>query len=418
MQDKNPTKHTINTLPNGLTIITERMNWCESAACVISIPAGSNNDPANREGLANLTCDMILRGAGQYNSRELTAAFENLGSERGESVAHHHTSFSTVTLSANLPKTLELFSQILLEPHFPKNQLGMGKQVVLQEIFSLEDEPARKMMMELARNSFPHPWGLPGFGTPESVQAISIEDVRRFHKRFYQPENTIVSVAGKFEPGQILETVTRLFGSWKPKKRHKIKGGPLGKPVIHIPYDSTQTHIGLTFPAVEFRHPDYLLAWSGVSVLSSGMSSRLFTEIREKRGLCYSVDASYYTYKDFGRVMCYCGTSVDRAQESLNVLLEELRRLSQGITEKELELLKIRAKSSLVMQQESTGSRAGSIARDWYHLGRIRTMQEIEAKINALTCETVNEYLAANPAGPFHLATLGQQPLEMETGVF
>jgi len=409
---ENTSKHLIETFPNGLTVVAEFMDWCESVACAILVPAGCNYDPPNRLGLAYLTCEMILRGAGPYNSRDLIAAFENLGAERGESVSHSHTAFSAATLASSFPETLKLLAQIIREPHFPEDQLEQGKQVVLQEIYSVEDEPGRKVMIELSKNALPVPWGNPGFGNVESVQETTIDDIRRFHGRFYQPQETIISVAGKFDGNLLLEMVSQFFGDWQPNEPPMISEGKTGDPVLYIPYDSAQTHIGLAYPGVPFRHPDYLLALSGVNVLSGGMSSRLFTEIREKRGLCYSVGASYYSYRDRGGVTCYCGTSADRAQESLDVLIQELARLSEGITEKELELLRIRAKSSLVMQQESTNSRAGSIARDWYHLGRIRTMSEIEAKINGLSRDAINDYVAAHPTGPFHLAVLGPAPLE------
>lgn len=141
------------------------------------------------------------------------------------------------------------------------------------------------------------------------------------------------------------------------------------------------------------------------------MSCRLFHEMREKRGLCYSVHASYFTLRDRAGVACYCGTGTDRARESLDVLIAELEKLRLGIGEDELARLKIRVKSALLMQQESTGSRSGAMTRDWYHLGRIRSLREIESNINALTCRRINDYLAAHPPGPFHIATLGSEPV-------
>lgn len=413
--DNIPEKHLIQHFDNGLTLVAERMDWCESVACAVLVPAGSIYDPDTKPGLANLVCEMALRGAGDHDSHGLIEAFESLGSERGESVGHAHIWYSFATLTENLAPTLKLTSEIIQKPHFPKNQLGLGKQVVLQEILSVEDDPSRKVMIELSKNAIPAPWGEPCFGTAKAVESITIDEIQNFHQKCYHSNGAVISVAGKFHPESLIELVSDLFGNWKPNQIQKNEAGDLGKPVLHIPYDSAQTHIGLNYSSVPFRHPDYLLAWSGVSVLSGGMSNRLYTEIREKRGLCYSVGASYYTYRDFGGVTCYCGTSSDRAQESLDVLLMELERLSQsGITGNELELLKIRAKTSLIMQQESTGSRASGIARDWNHLGRIRTMSEIEEKINALTVPLINEYLAAHPPGPYHLATLGPEPLNMK----
>jgi predicted Zn-dependent peptidase len=143
------------------------------------------------------------------------------------------------------------------------------------------------------------------------------------------------------------------------------------------------------------------------------MSSRLFSEVREKRGLCYTVYASYHTLRDQGCVLCYAGTTAQRAQETLDVTLEQLRLLEQGIEPGELALLKTRVKSSLVMQQESSSARSSALARDWYHLGRVRTLDEVERKVEELTCESINRYLAENPPRDFTIVTLGQQALQI-----
>ena len=147
------------------------------------------------------------------------------------------------------------------------------------------------------------------------------------------------------------------------------------------------------------------------------MSSRLFTEVREKRGLCYSVYATMHTLRDRGSVLCYAGTSAERAQETLDVTLAELVRLAEGMQPDELDRLKARIKSGLIMQQESSISRSGAIARDWYHLGRVRTLDEIGRLVDALSCESINSYLAANPPRDFTIVTLGPQPLEVPLGV-
>ncbi len=146
------------------------------------------------------------------------------------------------------------------------------------------------------------------------------------------------------------------------------------------------------------------------------MSSRLFTEVREKRGLCYSVYASLNSLRDQGRVLCYAGTTAERAQETLDVTLQELTRLGDGISESELDRCKARAKSSLIMQQESSSSRASSIARDWYHLGRIETLEEVREKIESLTIDMLLEHIAEHPAKDFTILTLGSEPLEINLG--
>ena len=401
------TQNQMHHYPNGLTLISEAMPWCESVSCSMLVPCGSNDDPPGRLGLSNLTCEMALRGAGQYDSRLLIEAFENLGVDRGETLGNTHTTYSVATLSENLPLILPVMADILRRPHFPTDQLDAGKSVIEQEIISVEDDPVGKVMQELTRIHLPAPWGLPCHGTLESLAAMTIDEIREHHARRYQPDGMIVSLAGKIDWPRLVEQIGELFGDWQVQERPAVIETPSTTRTLHIPYDSAQTHIGIAFDEVAFRDPDYLLAWGAVGILSGGMSSRLFTEVREKRGLCYSVGASYYSLRDRGGVSCYCGTSAERAQESLDVLLAELRRLRLGVTEKEVELLKIRAKSRLVMQQESTGSRASSIARDWYHLGRIRPMAEIKEKIDALSKPAIDDFLVRSPERPLTIATLG-----------
>ncbi len=147
------------------------------------------------------------------------------------------------------------------------------------------------------------------------------------------------------------------------------------------------------------------------------MSSRLFTEVRERRGLCYTVYASYHSLLDDARVFCYSGTSTDRAQETLDVMLSEVNRLAEGIEERELHRLKARIKSALIMQQESSPARCGAVAGDWYHLGRVRTMSEINQAIDGLTCASINKFLKGNPPADFMIATLGANALEAPVGI-
>jgi predicted Zn-dependent peptidase len=150
-----------------------------------------------------------------------------------------------------------------------------------------------------------------------------------------------------------------------------------------------------------------------VGVLSDGMSSRLFTEVREKRGLVYTVYASCHSLLDRGSVFAYAGTTTDKAQETLDVLLGELQNITAGIRDDELKRVKAHLKTSIIMQQESSRSRAGSIAGDWYHLGRVRPMAELQGILNSLTAETINRYLAENPPGKFTVVSLGEKELEV-----
>ena len=295
----------------------------------------------------------------------------------------------------------------------PADQLEAGRLVAIQELRAIEDEPGHKVMLELRRRHYPDPLGRPAEGDLPSLEAITIADIRRHYSDLYRPNEMILGVAGRIDWEQLVDQIGGLFEDWLPHDRPQIETGPSGPPLDHIAHEGNQTHIGIAYDSVPYRHPDYFQASGAVGVLSGGMSSRLFTEVREKRGLCYTVYASYHTLRDRASVLCYAGTTAERSQETLDVTLGELRRLAEGVEPNELARLKARVKSSLVMQQESSSSRSSAIARDWYHLGRVRTLDEIGRLVDALSCESINRYLAAHPPGDFTIVTLGPEPLEV-----
>jgi predicted Zn-dependent peptidase len=240
--------------------------------------------------------------------------------------------------------------------------------------------------------------------------------VRNFYERSYGPRGTILGVAGRIDWPRLRDDVGRLFGDWKPLAAPPIAAETQLARREHLAHESNQTQIGIAYSSVPYRHPDYFRAWGAVGVLSGGMSSRLFTEVREKRGLCYSVYATYHSsLRDRASILCYVGT--ERPQEALDVMLAELARLAEGIEPAELSRLKARIKSGLIMQQESSSSRSSALARDWFHLGRARTLDEIGSLVDALSCESINEYLASHPPQDFTIVTLGPKPLEVPVGV-
>jgi predicted Zn-dependent peptidase len=404
-------------LANGMVLVGEPTKSLESVAFTFSLPGGCSYDPPQRFGLASLTCEMLLRGAGDRDSRAWISELENLGVERGESVGTTQASFGGATLRDNLPAALDLFADLLRRPLLPADQLEQGRSVCLQELRGVDDDPSHKLMIELRRQHYPDPWGRSSHGDDAGIRAIKIDDVRKFHAAHYRPNDTILAVAGNFEWPRLVELVERLFGDWKAGSDAAPTPTNGQKHANHIPFESTQSHVGIAYPTIPYKHPDYFQAWAAVGVLSSGSSSRLFTEVREKRGLCYTVNASLHTQRDRAAVFCYAGTTAERAQETLDVTIGELNRLGQGIEANELARLKARIKSSLIMQQESSSSRSGALAREWYHLGRARTLDEIGALIDALSRESINAFLEANPPRELLVVTLGPEPLEVPVGI-
>ena len=402
--------------PNGLVLVAETMASVQSAAFSFLLPAGAAYEPASLGGSASMLAEWITRGAGDLDSRELLTALDNLGVSHGEGAQTLHTSVSAATLGRNLIPALEIYADVLRRPHLDDEEIEPIRALALQGLQGLEDDPGTKVIYELRRRHFPDPWGRPSPGTPEGVKNASPDDLRAFHRSFYRPNGAILAVAGAIDFDRLKDAVARLFGDWEPKPEPAIHIKPVGPSRDHLLKETQQTQIALAYPTVTVDHPDYYQARAMIGILGGYSSARLFTEVREKRGLCYTVYATYEGQKDRAAVLCYAGTSTDRAQETLDVTLAEIDRLGRdGIDAEELDTMRAGLKSSLIMQQESSMSRAGSLASDWFYLGRVRPIDEIARALDALTPASIGDFARANTTEGMTVLTLGPTPLTLPT---
>lgn len=399
------------TFANGMVLLCERMDHVRSAAVNFLIPAGCVYDPPEYAGVGSLLSELLTRGAGERDSRSLTLALDNLGLDRSESVTAMHTRLAGATLARNVPPVLDLYADIIRRPHLPDDELEPVQSLALQDLQALEDEPRQKVLLELRKRHYPAPLSNDRHGTAKGIQAVTPDVVRSHYRKLFRPNGTILAVAGNVEWEPLRDQVERLFGNWPRGEDAPLTIGPQPNKCDHVNKETTQTQIGIAYPSVPVGHIDYYNALGAVNVLSGGMSSRLFTHVREERGLCYAVWASYTTFKDRASVLAYAGTTNERAQETLDVTLRELTRLSDGIEVDEVERVRAGLKSSLIMQEESTVARAGSIASDWYFLGRVRTFDEIQTAIDGLSPDGITAHLKRCPARDFTIVTLGPKPL-------
>ena len=402
-------------LSNGLALLAEPMPWLESAAFAILVPGGCSRDAEGLAGVSTMTCEMVQRGSGTRDSRQFIEDLELLGADFSSNVSNAHASFGGAMPAESLFDVLAIYADLIRKPHLPPKQLEDARLNCLQDVRALEDDLPQKMMQRLRWRYYGDPFGRSSQGTIESLECIKLADVRRHFESTFAPTGAILSVAGKIDWPSLQEHVAKLFGDWPTRSLPALTVQSPTAGYEHLEQDSSQTHIGVAYDSVPFAHPDYYNARAAIGVLSDGMSSRLFTEVREKRGLCYTVYASCHSLKDRGSVICYAGTTTDRAQETYDVMLAEVLRLSDGIAEDELHRLKSKLKSSLIMQQESSPARSGSMAAEWYHLGRTQTLDEIGRIVDNLNVKDINAYLAAHPPRQFTAVTLGAKPLEMRT---
>lgn len=404
-------------LANGMAVVAEQMPWLESVALSLHLAAGCAYDPPDKPGLANFTAEMMERGCGTLTSRQFVETLERLGVDHGSSVGTAHAVFRASMIAESLPAVLAIYADLVRRPRLPYDQLEDARQVCLQEIRALADDFPQQCFVRLRLNHYGEPWGRDELGTIASVERLSYEDVRGFFERFYGPRETILSVAGRFEWDKLLPQVEALFADWTPQQGRLAPETPPRFGYEHLLRDTQQTHIALACPSVPYNHPDYFQARAAVGVLSDGASSRLFQEVREKRGLCYTVTASCQSTRDVGSIFCYAGTTTERAQETWNVMAAELDRLAQGVTEQEWARVLAKIKSGLVMQQESSAARSSALAADYYHLGQVRSINTLKNILDGITAASINDYLSRNPPRITTVVSLGSKPLEMPRGI-
>jgi len=400
-------------LNSGLRFVGERMDHSQGVALAIRIAAGAKDDPANKFGLAHLAKELLFKGTKKHDARKLSDAIDFIGLRHNEYTATESTVMQLRFLPEHTEKALSLLREVLTLPSFPQKECDTAKTQSIQELKHLEDDAFSKVFVILKELFFGSQWGHPDLGSETSVPEISRADIQGFWQGHYIPRGTVVAAAGKFDPSVMSKELETLFNpggdAWP------IETPPV-LPSTHIRQhhfkDSQQTQIAMAFPGVPHSHPDYYILRTAVGVLAGGMSGRLFTEVREKRALVYSVGAHTVSLRNLGGIYAYAGTTTPRAKETLDVIKNELARLGDGVTHEEIERAKVGLKAHMLMDQESTYSRAREMVDDVFFEGRIIPLSEVIGRINSVTVEQVKEYWKAHPYDPYTLVTLGREALE------
>lgn len=410
------TEISVHTLANNLRVVVEHNPGVESAGLVWFLPCGACFDPADRLGRSSLWAEMVMRGAGGLDSRAQADAFDRLGASRSTNVSTRFLSLGATVLGERLLDTLPLLTDMVLRPRFDEASFEPSRQLCLQAVEALRDEPADLAALGARERHLPAPFNRSTLGTAEGLGALTPGEVRERWGEAALPGGSILAVAGRVDAGAVVESLNGLLGGWAGEAAEPGFEAPPPRGYAHRTDQTNQVQIVLMHDAPPEPDPSAVLERLAVRVLSGGMSSRLFTEVREKRGLCYSVHARYSTDRDYGMVGATVGTQPDRAQESLDVLVDELHRIGtpEGrVTEAEFARAVAGLKSGLIFSGESTGARASALATDLFRLGRPRSLAEIGAEIDGVTLDRLNAYLATRTLGRVTVQTLG--PNELHT---
>jgi len=411
-----PPNYFYHRLPNGIEILGQYMPSLSSTTFGMQFNAAVINEPEEKAGLAHLFEYMLFQGTKEKDARALNEAFESLGARKGASTGLETAQVWAQIVNTKFDDTLALMSELLLTSTFPKDELEQMRNIVLQEIHRRDDEPMSRIF-ELVRANFYQGTALarPLLGSSESVKALQRYDLRQFWRARYQPNNMLFAIAGKFDWEHVVKRVEELFGGWQGEATPSPEQRPTPTARVALEHqEGKQEHIALMVPFAHYTDPDYYPALVVSEVLGGNMASRLFVEVREKRGLVYSVSASPTSNKHIGALRVYAGTTPEQAHECLEVIVNELRKMEQeGITADELERAKVQLKSENVMRGEGSGARMGAIARSWWFERKVHPIQEVKEAIDAVTQERILDLLHHHSlVHPLTVAAIG--PLSQE----
>lgn len=396
-----------------MPLITEHIPGVRSLGMTWLLPVGSALDPEDRIGRCALYEELILRGAGSLDSRAQADAFDTLGISRGTNVETFSLAFTATMLGERLDEALPLLVDTIRRPRFDPEHLEPVRSLALQALAGLADEPQERVMHELRARHAPPPINRSPMGSPEGIKRVTASELAPGWAQQAVPggDQTVLAMAGHLDHDTVIRAIDKLLKGWSgTATTPQWDETRTDRGRHHITDETNQVHIAIAHDAPSERSEDAWLERAATAVLSGGMAGRLFTEVREKRGLCYSVFATYGGETTYGRGIAYAGTTPERAGETIRVLMGELERINTAegaVTEDEFQRAIVGMKSKLVMSGESTGARAGALARDHRKIGRARSLDELAQQVDAITLERLNDYLSRRSLGSTTVITIG-----------
>ena len=376
----------VTRLPSGLSVVTDRMPHLESASLGVWAGAGSRNEAPDEHGISHLLEHMAFKGTKRRTSRQIAEEIEAVGGDLNASTSAESTGFYARVLKADVPLALDVLSDILSEPTFEPEELRREQNVIVQEIGAVEDTPDDLVFERLHETAFPkQPLGRSILGTPETVRSFNSARIRTYLSRNYRAPDMLVAAAGAVEHERIVAEAEKRFASFIGPAAPAPEPAHFGGGTRVETRDLEQVHIALALQGLAVRDEQLYSLQVFTSVLGGGMSSRLFQEVRENRGLCYAIHAFHMPYSDTGMFALYAGTDEADAPELMRVAIDQIAIATETLNEAEVARAKAQMKAGLLMALESSEARLGQIARQMLAFGRPIPLDEIVAKVDAVT---------------------------------
>lgn len=406
--------HQQQRLDCGVDLLLEPMSGYHTATLVLRVEGGMASEPDDHAGLAYVLEQTIDKGTTQHDARQLADAFDVLGASHAIYTGRQSWVFVVSALPELLPRAAELMLGTIVEPTFPEPMVATAVNLTQQQLFALEDSPKALLRRAMAQRAYGPVLGRHQLGTHESLQTIDAERVRDYWRTVATRRGIAIAVAGAFDESAVRDVIERRLGALPEHAAPAPDVGVVFTPgATHINKDAEQTQIGISFPGACYDADDYPVERVLTAVLSGGMSARLFTEVREKRGLVYWVGAWHEQPRGSGMVHLGAATTAQRCRTTYDVLLQELARLQDDLTDEELE----RAKTGLIAESVTSGAsvqrRAGDLLTDHFHLRRARSAGERIEAVRRVTVDDIASYLRRHPRDQPAVVTVGSQALEL-----
>jgi predicted Zn-dependent peptidase len=391
---------TVSTLSNGLRIVTDRMDHVETASLGIWVGAGTRHEAEAVNGVSHLLEHMAFKGTARRAPAEIAIAIENVGGIINAYTSREQTAYYAKVLADDAPLALDVIGDIICNSTFPEDELERERQVILQEIGQAADMPEDVAFDTFQAIAYPdQAAGRTVLGDPNVVRNLPRADMLAYMEQRYRPSRMILAAAGKIDHDRFVRSVEEQFACWQPGESEAPEPARYAGGYAKVAREGEQAHMLLGFPALSYLDDDFY----GLQVLSvlfgGGMSSRLFQEVREQRGLVYSIYSFASGMLDHGVFGIYAGSGPETAHEVCQIMTRQCRELAGTVTEDEVARARAQLKAQILMARESTGQRAEQAATQLLAFGRRREVEEIIAKVEAVDAAKVSELAATVFAG-------------------
>lgn len=399
----------------GVELLAEPMPGYHTATLILRVRGGMSSEPADQLGLAYVVEQALDKGTRRRSDRELADAFDAIGAHQSVHTGRQTWALVASGLPEHLPRAIELLGDMAVDCVFPDSAVSTAVSLSRQELVGLEDSPRGLLRRRMALQAYGDGLGRHQLGRPEALDRIDADAARQLWQGVMRPDGLVVAVAGAFDFDATRDALEAAFGAIPAGKSAAADPKTsFDARTSHIAKSLDQTQIGISFPGVPYVHPEYAVERVIMAVLSGGMSARLFTELREKRGLVYWVGAWHEQPRGQGMVHLGAATTPQRCRQTYDALLAEIERLGDDLSEEELE----RAKTGIIAEETTSGagpdSHAGELLVDHFHLGRVvPTEQKLEA-VRAVTVADIQRYLASHSRDALSVVTVGKDPLVVD----